>query len=136
MNARRNWPKPGVLLADLVTALRHTARVVWREGISGLARVVRCVLARRHDYALSVPFGYEIAAPRPAPPLAVVCHLFHHDLAPVLAGYFRNIPFPSSSRPIRRPSRTTSSDASPAGSRVRSRCAWRPIAAATSRPSW
>ena len=94
MNARRNWPKPGVLLADFVIALRHTARLVWREGISGLARVVRCVLARRRDYALSVPFGYEIAAPQPAPSLAVVCHLFHHDLAPVLAGYFRNIPFP------------------------------------------
>ena len=94
MNPPRNWPKALVALGELATALRHTARLVWREGISGLARVIRCLRARRHDYAVAVPFGYDIAAPAPDPSVAVVCHMFHHELMPVLAGYLRNIPFP------------------------------------------
>lgn len=94
MRLHRNPPKALVRLREVASAPWHAARVVRREGISGVARVIRCILARRRDYSLSVPFAYQIAAPGPDPSVAVVCHLFHHELTPVLGGYFRNIPFP------------------------------------------
>ena len=89
----RNPPKALVDARGVASALWNAARLVRREGISGLARAIRYILAKRRDYSLSVPFAYEIAAPRPDPSVAVVCHMFHHELTPVLGGYFRNIPF-------------------------------------------
>jgi lipopolysaccharide biosynthesis protein len=88
---------------DLARAVRERSQVaglllnvagfIRREGISGVGHVIRYLVARRHDYSLAVPFGYEIAAPSPDPSVAVVCHMFHHEFTPVLGGYFRNIPF-------------------------------------------
>jgi lipopolysaccharide biosynthesis protein len=91
MNPRRNPPKARVEVAG---ALLNVARLVRRQGVSSVARAIRYILAKRRDYSLSVPFGYQIAAPRPDLSVAVVCHLFHHELTPVLGGYLRNIPFP------------------------------------------
>jgi lipopolysaccharide biosynthesis protein len=88
---------------DLARTVRERSRVaglllnvagfIRREGISGVGHVIRYIVARRRDYSLAVPFGYPIAAPRPDPSVAVVCHMFHHELTPVLGGYLRNIPF-------------------------------------------
>lgn len=94
MSPLRNPPKTLVERGEAAGALRTIARLVRREGISGLERVIRYMLVNRRDYSLSVPFGYEIAAPRPDPSAAVLCHMFHHELTPVLGGYFQNIPFP------------------------------------------
>jgi lipopolysaccharide biosynthesis protein len=94
MSRLENPPKALVERRRVAGALRNVAHLVRRDGISGLARVIRCIVAERRDYSLSVPFGYEIAAPRPDPSVAVLCHMFHHELTPVLGGYFHNIPFP------------------------------------------
>jgi lipopolysaccharide biosynthesis protein len=90
MTRLRKWPR--ALLAP--AALWSLVGLTRREGLSGLARVIRNLRAARRDYSLSVPFAYEIAAPNADPSACVLCHLFHDELTPVLGGYFRNIPFP------------------------------------------
>jgi lipopolysaccharide biosynthesis protein len=90
----RKLAKALVERGGVAAAPWNVARLVRRKGISGIGRMIRYIRADRRDYALAVPFAYAIAAPRPDPSVAVVCHLFHHELTPVLAGYFRNIPFP------------------------------------------
>jgi lipopolysaccharide biosynthesis protein len=94
MTPLRDPSKARVERSGVAGALRDVARLVRRGGTSGLERAIRYVLVDRRDYSLSVPFGYEIAAPRPDPSVAVLCHMFHHELTPVLGGYFHNIPFP------------------------------------------
>ena len=76
-----------------------------RRHLRPRSRVIRYILAKRRDYSLSVPFEYEIAAPRPDPSVAVVCHMFHHELTPVLGGDFWKDPCSavlSSPRPVLR----------------------------------
>jgi lipopolysaccharide biosynthesis protein len=94
MSPLRNPAKALIERGGAAGTLWNVARVVRRDGIPGLERVIRYILARRRDYSLSVPFGYEMSAPRADPSAAVLCHMFHHELTPVFAGYCRNIPFP------------------------------------------
>lgn len=42
---------------------------------SGLSRPVAT------DFSLAVPFGYSVPSPKNRPPVGVICHLFHADLA-------------------------------------------------------
>lgn len=44
------------------------------------------------DHSVAVPFAYGPALPDPAPSVAVVCHLFHENLAVEFRRYFSNIP--------------------------------------------
>jgi hypothetical protein len=46
------------------------------------------------DFSLAVPFGYRMQTRVAAPGLAVLCHLYHDDLASEFRRYFENIPFP------------------------------------------
>lgn len=44
------------------------------------------------DFSVEVPFGFSVHPPVPAPPIAVVCHIFHADLAAYLYEWLTAIP--------------------------------------------
>jgi GT2 family glycosyltransferase len=46
------------------------------------------------DYSLAVPFDFPPLA-APAPRVAVICHLFHPEIAAEVRGYLRNLPVPA-----------------------------------------
>ncbi|PZW48635.1 glycosyl transferase family 2 [Humitalea rosea] len=46
------------------------------------------------DFSLAIPFGFAPLA-APAPRLAVICHLFHPDIAAEMRGYLDNLPLPA-----------------------------------------
>ena len=91
MSPVRKLAKALVARGGVASAAWNLTRVVRRDGVSGLAHAIRQIRAARRDYSLSVPFAYPIAAAEPS--VAVLCHIFHHELTPVLGGYLRNIPF-------------------------------------------
>jgi len=93
MNPRRDLPQARGERGAATRTLLNLARVVRREGVAGIGLAIRYVLAKRRDYSLSVPFAYPIAPPAD-PSVAVLCHIFHDELTPVLGRYLRNIPFP------------------------------------------
>jgi len=90
----RDLPRRLVERRGVAAAVLNVAGFVRLEGISGVQQVIRYIRAAARDYSLSIPFGYEIAAPAAQPSACVLCHLYHDELTPVLGGYFRNIPFP------------------------------------------
>jgi lipopolysaccharide biosynthesis protein len=45
------------------------------------------------DFSLSVPFGYDLSSVSCAERIAVVCHIFHADLAAYMRSMLDNIPF-------------------------------------------
>lgn len=48
------------------------------------------------DVSAIVPFGYDLSGvTAPARGIAIVCHLFYDDLAPLMRGYMNNVPFPA-----------------------------------------
>lgn len=48
------------------------------------------------DPVAAVPFGYDLGGTMaPAGGIAVICHLFYHDLAAEMRGLIENIPFPA-----------------------------------------
>jgi len=46
------------------------------------------------DFSLAIPFGFTPLAV-PTPRLAVICHLFHPEIAPELCSYLGNLPVPA-----------------------------------------
>lgn len=46
------------------------------------------------DYALQIPFNWEIPDIKPQPSIAVFCHIFHDDLIGEIKTSIQNIPFP------------------------------------------
>jgi len=94
MSTARELVRAHVERGGVAGTLWNLARFVRREGVAGFAHVIRYLIARRRDYSLSVPFAYRNAAPATNPSVAVICHIFHDELTPVLGGHLRNIPFP------------------------------------------
>lgn len=47
------------------------------------------------DFSIEVPLGFTPELPVPGPTVAVVCHIFHADLAAYLCGWLAAIPVPA-----------------------------------------
>ena len=47
------------------------------------------------DYSLATPFTYPLANPEPYPRVAIICHIFHEDVAIEIKRYLHNMPFPA-----------------------------------------
>ena len=47
------------------------------------------------DFSVAVPFSYPAEPLKAAPSLAVICHLFHPEMAEEFRAYLNNIPFPA-----------------------------------------
>jgi lipopolysaccharide biosynthesis protein len=81
----------------IIGALPAVWRVLRRDGFVGLRHALRRIrIEEPPSYSLSVPFQYEIDTRNTSPCIAVLCHMFHDELAPQFRRYFEKIPFPCS----------------------------------------
>lgn len=73
--------------------LRGPLRTVWRAALAPIRGRIR---AEVDDLAAQVPFAFDLTpAGGPLPRIAVICHLFHDDLADEFRGKIDNLPLPS-----------------------------------------
>lgn len=96
----RAAPLPGAIKRLILDILFQTAPRVFRDSNTYRAWAVQRGARVPHEVAfpaeaavsLAVPF--EFSAPVACPRLAVLCHVYHEHIAPEIAGYLANIPFP------------------------------------------
>ncbi|MDP1028791.1 rhamnan synthesis F family protein [Sphingomonas sp. KR1UV-12] len=72
--------------------LYNRLRSGWRTALAPIRGRIR---AEERDLAAQVPFGFANAVDAPVPRVAVVCHLFHADLAGACRAAIDNLPVPA-----------------------------------------
>ncbi len=80
------------LANKLPNIVRRPLRRLWREALVPIRGRMR---ARDRDIALRVPFAPGVRDVPATPRIAVICHLFHEDLAPLFRTTLENVPAPA-----------------------------------------